>query len=167
MKKVKPIKINKSIDLSHVVNIETGEFLIDEIGQKQTLNIKEKTNNSLLKSDNYVILDTESMLYLSNKINKSDLGSIMAMSILVKTTYNILYHNNIPYCNTTLQEYLNIKSKSNYFKLIKRLIELNIIYPTSVNIRGKIKTGYMMNPFLCRKRFKFDESIFEIFKDFK
>lgn len=158
-------KVTKKVkkDLSVYVNIETGENLAEEVDTITSITVTEDTGLVRITSKNYSMIEIESLLILKDILSSSHIGCIMLLSTTSKTEDNVLYNNNIPHTNTTLQKYLGFKSSSQYFTLIKELINLNVLYPKKHKVQGKLKTIYMINPYVCRKRSKLNPELFEIF----
>jgi hypothetical protein len=151
------------IDLSVYYNMETGEVLAEEVKTKTSITIVQETDQRRIYSKDYSMVESAAILSLKDKIPINTIGIIVLLSITTKTESNILYNNNTPHTNKTLQEYLNFKSESQYFKTIKQLISLNILHTKKYQVQGKIRTIYMMNPYVCRKRAKLNDEIFNIF----
>lgn len=164
IKKNKPFK--EIVDFSLYINKDTGESLEDEM---KDLNIKSNvTEISLdkrIESDNYMVFDSKALVYLYSVVNKSTLGSILMLTALLKTNANIIYNNNIPHTNKSLQRYLGITSEAMYFKLIKDLEDKKIIYKTKSKVIGRVMTIYIFNPFIARKRHTIDKEILSLFSD--
>jgi len=162
-----PIKKKKNIDLSKYVNIDTGEFLTDKINDKNSVIIDEKTDMSIVSYSDYSVISTEAILTLNQILNNSDLANVIKMAIVVKTPLSIVFNNNIPHTNDTLQKYLEIKSQSMFIGLIKRLMKAGVLYQMKGLVYGEVRVIYIINPYICRKRKTFENKILDIFKQFK
>lgn len=161
-------KINKKekIDVTPYVNTETGEPLTSEL-QGRSMQSSTSTNEVMVYSDDYVIIDADAISFLRQHLNRSELGSIGIMSADLKTPLNIIYNNNVPHTNETLQKLLGIASNSTFSLLVRKLMKLGVLYQIKGNIMGKIRVIYMMNPFLARKRKILDEKVTKLFINFK
>jgi len=164
---VKKIKKASSFDLTNYVNTETGETLLENLPKELTVSCSEKTGLVAIHSTDYAVIETTAMMALLKVINNSDLANVLKMSVITKTPMNIVFNENIPHTNETLQKYLEIKSESMFMKLIKRLIKEGILYQIKGKIYGEVRVCYMLNPFLSRKRKTFDEKVFEVFDKFE
>jgi len=161
-----PVKKKRSVDLSKYAEVDTGEFLIDQL-EGTTVSIDENTSLSLISYSDYSVIETEAILVLSQILNNSDLANVIKMAVVVRTPLSIVFNNNIPHTNETLQKYLAIKSEAMYMGLIKRLMKAGILYQIKGLIYGEIRVCYIINPYICRKRRTFENKVLDIFKQFK
>jgi hypothetical protein len=163
---IKKVQPKSNIDTSLYVNSETGEALGDELLGK-TVEVSDKASHVIIHSHEYTIVDSKAMSFLREHLNRSELGSIGIMTEDLKTSLNIIYNNNVPHTNESLQRILRIASNSTFNLLIRKLMKLGVLYQIKGNIMGKIRVIYMMNPFLARKRKQLDINVIDIFKEFK
>lgn len=163
------IKKSKNIDLSSYINEETNQYLLDELNKDDKLSIKaeEDTDRSIVSYSDYSVISTEAITMLNQVLNNSDLANVIKMAIVVKTPLSIVFNNNVPHTNDTLQKYLEIKSQSMFIGLIKRLIKAGVLYQMKGLIYGKVRVIYIINPYICRKRKVFENKILDIFQQFK
>lgn len=161
-----PVKTKKNLDLSKYANVDTGEFLIDEVDGKNSITIDEKTDMSVVSYSDYSVISTEAITILTQLLNNSDLANVIKMSIVVKTPMSVLFNHNIPHTNETLQKYLEIKSESMYMGLIKRLMNVGVLYQMKGLIFGEVRRIYIINPYICRKRRVFENKVLDIFQQF-
>lgn len=154
------------VDLTKYVNIETSEMLSSEFKGKSVVT-KERTGLMSISSSDYAVIDSEALLVMAKILNNSDLANVIKMAIVTKTPLNVLFNNNIPHCNETLQSYLQISSESQYIKLMQRLIKSGILYQIKGLIHGQVRVCYILNPYICRKRKTFEERLVSIFSEFK
>lgn len=166
MAKPKTVSKNVKLDIDKYINIDTGETLISSLKGKELI-IKEATGQILITTEDYVIVDSKALSFLKEHLNRSELGSISILSEDLKTPYNIIYNNNVPHTNETLQNTLGFSSQAMFMKLIKKLIIHGVLYQIKGNIMGNVRVIYMMNPFLARKRKTVDEELIKVFKEFK
>lgn len=146
-------KVNSSLELDKYVNIETGEELVSEL-KNNNIQLKVQTSGNfvIIKSDEYTVLDTSAMKYIKELLSRTELGCVIQIAQDLKTPLNIVYNNNVPHTNKTLQEYLGFVSESNFLKLIKKLMKIGVLYQIKGNIMGEVRVIYMFNPFIARKR---------------
>ncbi|MFA5037066.1 MAG: hypothetical protein WC479_07820 [Candidatus Izemoplasmatales bacterium] len=162
----KKVKRVDKIDPSKYINLNTGEELQSELNGASLLSTKD-TNSYVIKSDDYTIIDSSAINFLKMYLNRSELGSIGIMSADLQTPLNLVFNNNVPHTNETLQKVLGIASNSTFTLLIKKLMRLGVLYQIKGNIMGSVRVIYMMNPFLARKRKQIDEKVVNIFIEFK
>lgn len=167
MIKVTPILSKEHIDLAKYVNLDTGEPLSDELGDKTSIIVNKDIDMSVVSYSDYSVISTEAIGILSQILNNSDFANVIKMAIVVKTPLSILFNDTIPHTNETLQKYLEIKSESMYINLIKRLMQVGVLYQIKGLIYGEVRKIYMINPYICRKRRVFENRVFEVFKQFK
>lgn len=165
---MKKITKKSNINLENYVNIQTGETLVSEMSNtKTTLTASTQTGHVLISSDDYAVMNSEAVEYLMEVLNRSEMGSLTIMTTDLKTPLNLVYNNNVPHTNETLQQRLGISSRETFTKLIRKLMKLGILYQIKGNIMGDVRVIYMLNPFIARKRKTFDDKVFNIFKEIK
>lgn len=155
------------IDLSKYVNLETGEPLVDEMPKGTKVSLKKDSGQTLVKYDDFAVISTDAIDYLSVVLNNSDFSNVLKMSVTTKTALNLLYNNNIPHTNASLQNYLKINSESGFIKLVQRLMKIGVLYQIKGNIYGEVRVMYMLNPFLSKKRNMIENDVISIFKVFQ
>lgn len=162
-KVIKP-KLATELELDKYVNSETGELLVSELHQAKTnITVRTEGDYVIIKSDNYVVIDSQALEYIRTMLNRSEVGSVLAMTEDLKTPLNIVYNHNIPHTNQTLQRHLGFSSEAKFFDLIRKLTKLGILYQIKGRIMGEVRVIYMINPFLCRKRVTIDKKVLSIF----
>ncbi len=165
---IKKVKTKSSIDINDYVNAETGEYLTSELGKSGKITqVSEDSKYVIIQSDDYTVIDCDAMRYLASVLNRSEIGSIVIMNTDLKTPINLVFNNNMPHTNDTLQKALGYVSKAMFLNLIKKLIKLGILYQIKGNIMGEVRVVYMMNPLLARKRKQLDSKVFEVFKELR
>jgi len=166
---VSKLKKNTKLDLSKFVDKDTEKPLLDEFDKSKdlTITVQEGTEMSTISYSDYSVISTEAIVMLSRILNNSDLANVIKMSITVKTPLSILYNNEVPHTNYTLQKYLEIKSESMFIGLIKRLMKAGVLYQIKGLIHKELRVIYIINPYICRKRRVFENKILEIFEEFK
>jgi hypothetical protein len=168
MDKKIPIKKKTILDLDAYINASTGEYMSSENeGKGLRISMVESTEKSVVTYDNYAVISSEAVDVLQSVLNDSDLGKVMKMSLTIKTDLSILFNENIPHTNKTLQQYLKIKSEAMYIGLIKRLMRAGVLYQIKGLIWGEVRVIYMINPYICRKRKIFGNRVLEVFRKFE
>jgi hypothetical protein len=161
---IKP-KVKVKVDVSQYVNMETGESLGDELNGKGVVTtITEDGKYVVVNSDDFTIVDSQAMRYLTECLTRSELGSLGIMTSDLKTPLNLVFNYSVPHTNETLQAALDIASRSTFTALIRKLMVLGVLYQIKGNIMGKVRVVYMMNPLFARKRAKMDTVIYDVFK---
>lgn len=166
MSKVTKVKTPAVLDLESYVDETSGEIsLLAPITSKHT--VYEDTGMRIIESDDYAVIETKAIMALTKILNNSDLSNVIKMSVVTKTPMNIIFNNNVPHTNDSLQKYLEIGSKSKFIELIKRLIGAGVLYQIKGKVYGEVRVCYMLNPFLSRKRKVFEAAVFDVFEKFK
>ena len=165
MSKVKKIQKNAPVELDSYINEETGEVKVMADIPAGSV-VKTDSGFSMITSNNYAVLESDALLELMKVLNNSDLANVVKMSVVTKTPLNIIFNNTIPHTNETLQKYLEISSQSMFMKLIKRLVNVGVLYQIKGRIYGEVRVCYMLNPFLSRKRKVFENKVFDVFEKF-
>lgn len=159
-----PLKKKVVLDLSSYHNNETGELLSSEKSSGTTITVLENTDSSKVKYDEFALVSKDAFDYLREVLSMSDVGNVLALTMCAKTDLSLLYNtNNVLHSNKTLQEYLAINSETTYYSFIKRLIKASVLYQVKGNIQGSVRTVYILNPFLMKKRDTFKNQILELF----
>jgi predicted transcriptional regulator len=162
---MKLVRQKKKIDVSRYVNTDTGEYLNSELtGKGSITTVSDDERYVTISSDDYTIIDADALRYLQSLLNRSELGSLSIIASDLKTPINLVFNNNVPHTNESLQKALNINSNSTFNILIRKLMKIGVLYQIKGNIMGSVRVIYMMNPLLARKRSKLDSQVFEIFK---
>lgn len=167
MADLKNIKMNTIIDLNEYHNNDTGEVLGSELEPGTVITVKENTGHVSMTYEDYSVIDSKAVIVLTQILNDSDLAKVLKMSITTKTPLNIIYNNNLPHTNESMQQYLQLKSEAKFMALIRRLMKAGVLYQIKGKIHGEVRVIYMLNPFLSRKRKTFEETIFNVFSEFK
>lgn len=161
------LKKNIDFDLETYVNIETGELLSSSIGKdKLSVSITEKGDYVVMSSDDYVVLDSATVKFLSNELSRAELSNVLMMATDLKTPLNLVYNGPQPHSNESLQAFLGYSSRDKFFKLLKKLMELGVIYQIKGRICNELRVVYMLNPFIARKRKTIDNTVFKVFHPF-
>lgn len=165
---IKNIKSTKNVklDLERYVNTDTGELLSSEIKQELNYKITEEGNYVIITSDDFVVLDSKTVRYLSTELSRTEMHNLLMMTTDLKTPLNLVYNGPRPHTNDTLQKFLGYSSKAMFLKLLKRLIELGVLYQIKGRISNEVRVIYMLNPYIARKRKTIDKEVFEVFQPF-
>lgn len=165
-------KIRKNKDLADMIStkdfidINTGETLESVVeGLKLKVTVKEVLSDVLVEYNDYTMTNSDGIIYMSKVLNKSDIGSVILLTKTLKSKANIIYNNNIPHTNKSLQKYLGITSQSMYYKLMKRLEQYNIIIKTKTRVGASLLTVYLFNPYIAKKRAEIAKRILVEFDD--
>jgi hypothetical protein len=143
---------------------------IDDMTGVEVPNISliKNTGKVEVTSDKYVILDSEALAYIKERLSRSDMGRLIEMCDMVSGDLNLITDKtlNIPHTNITLRMCLDY-SKGNYIMFMKKLYELNVIFYFKAfdQFTGKSVTWIMLNPTLARKKKVFDEKVNKVFND--
>lgn len=161
------LKKNVQFDLENYVNIQTGEMLTSSLGKdKLSVSVTEKGDYVVMSSDDYVVLDSATVRYLSHELSRAELSNVLMMATDLKTPLNLVYNGPQPHSNESLQAFLGYSSKDKFFKLLKKLMELGVLYQIKGKISGDIRVVYMLNPYIARKRKTIDNTVFKVFEPF-
>jgi hypothetical protein len=163
MNKVITVNKRKRLDVDSYVNTKDGTTLLDNLKGNSKLTITEDTDFIIISSDNYVITDVDAILSLYEILGRSDISYITLLGVTTKNESNILFNNNIPHTNKTLQQYLKFNSQSKFLDLIKRLIKANVLYQIKCHIGTELRVGYILNPNISRRRKTFNKDILSVF----
>lgn len=163
MANVKKVKENIVFDLNKYVNSETGEIVSSELSEGTSVEVKKESGMVTIEYSDYAVIDSDALFYLCSVLNNSDIANVYKMAIVTKTPLNIVFNNNIPHTNETLQKYLSIGSESKFLQLIKRLIKIGVLYQIKGRIYGEVRVCYMLNPHISKKRKVFDEKVVSVF----
>jgi len=167
MIKRKKVKKPAPLDLTPYVDQNTGELLTDKlIDEKSSITITKDTGMSVISYSDYSVIETEAIMVLSQLLNNSDLANVIKMAVVVKTPLSIVFNNKVPHTKITLQKYLEIKSEAMYINLIKRLVKVGVLYQMKGFMYGEVRMCYIINPYICRKRRVFENTVLDIFKQF-
>jgi hypothetical protein len=161
------LKKNVDFDLETYVNTETGELLSSALGKdKLSVSVTEKGDYVVMSSDDYVVLDSETVRFLANELSRAELSNVLLMATDLKTPLNLIYNGPQPHSNESLQAFLGYSSKDKFFKLLKKLMELGVLYQIKGRISGSLRVVYMLNPYIARKRKTIDNTVFNVFQPF-
>lgn len=166
---VKQPKLKRSVDfdVEKYVNTETGELLSSELGvARPSLTVTEKGDYMIMGSDDYIVLDSATVRYLTQVLSRTEFASMLQMATDLKTPLNLVYNGPRPHTNETLQTFLGYASKAMFLNLIRKLMKVGVLYQIKGNIMGELRVIYMLNPFIARKRKTIDTQVFEVFKPF-
>jgi hypothetical protein len=158
---------NVDFDLESYVNTETGELLTSALSKdKMTVKITEEGSYVVMSTDDYIVLDSATVKFLVTELSRVELASVITMATDLKTPLNLVYNGPQPHSNESLQVLLGYSSRDKFFKLLKKLMELGVLYQIKGRISGEVRVVYMLNPYIARKRRTIDNSVFKVFQPF-
>ncbi|WP_439553460.1 hypothetical protein [Flavobacterium macrobrachii] len=155
----------EKLDLENttIIDNKTGEVL--EL--KNTTVIKRtSTGKSTVSSNKYLILDQERFEAIQVKgIKFNELGFLISMCQNIMFNYNIsMYDLKTPHSAKSLSIQLNITEQSAN-RLLRRLIELDIVHKGKLDEMKNLGTVYIINPYFIRVGRNFSSKIDELFDD--
>jgi hypothetical protein len=165
---IKPRATKKILfDVSKYVNTDTGELLSSEFTkEKVSISVTEQGDYVILSSDDYVVLDSQTVKYLNTFLTKTEIASTLMMATDLKTPFNMVYNGPFPHSNDSLQLFLGYNSKAMFLNLLQKLMKVGVLYQLKGRICGELRVVYMLNPYIARKRKTIDASVFKVFKPF-
>ena len=122
----------QQFDVGKYVNSETGEMLA-------SVNITEEGECVIITSDDYIVLDSKTVRYLSTELSRTEINSMIMMATDLKTPLNIVYNGPQPHTNQSLQKFLGYSSKAMFLKLLNKLMKVGVIYQLKGRIRNEIR----------------------------
>jgi predicted transcriptional regulator len=148
-----------------LVNSETGETVLSEMGPDSTLVVKGPSDHFTISSEEFIVIDSKAFTYVCGVLGRPDLEKVTRMSNMLKTDFNILHsNNNNPHNLTSLAKALEV-SQSELKKIISRLVDKNVLAYVVCKPSKFLQKIYMLNPTLARKRKTFHEDLRMFFKD--
>lgn len=162
---MKKLYKEEKLDLENttIIDNKTGEVL--EL--KNTTVIKRtSTGKSTVSSNKYLILDQERFEAIQVKgIKFNELGFLISMCQNLMFNYNIsMYDLKTPHSAKSLSIKLNITEQSAN-RLLRRLIELDIVHKGKLNEMKHLGTVYIINPYFIRVGKNFSSKLGELFND--
>lgn len=167
--KISKPRITKNVDfdLENYVNAETGELLSSVLNKdKLTVKVTEKGDYVVMSSDDYVVLDSATVKFLATELSRAEMSNVIMMTTDLKTPLNLVYNGPQPHSNESLQTFLGYSSQAMFLKLLKKLMNLGVLYQIKGRILGEVRVVYMLNPFIARKRRTIDANVFKVFQPF-
>jgi hypothetical protein len=152
------------IDGENYVNLDTGELLSSSHPNLSSVNLI--TNKKIIGSEEYIIIDSDSLRFISIRFKSNDLGRILAMSNMIGGPFNILYR--APHEHHT-GETLMVKldyTVNKYRDFMKRLHKEGVIAYLSAYKDGVECKYILFNPHIARKGKVFHEDCLRYFEDF-
>lgn len=140
--------------------------LMEYIKPDEQLVLKKQTNTVKLHSDNYMVIDTDILAVVQNKISESDYKRLFSLGVFLKTRYNILFNHTKPFTLESLSKQLSI-NKENTTKFVQRMVKEGIMSYTVCAPTGYIEKIYSINPLLIRRGKLYDKDFVKnYFRDF-
>ena len=149
---------------SDYVNHETGETMGSEMKDGLSVTMRKDTGHFVIDSNEYVVFDAGAIEYLQSAA-KADVSRVIQMGNMVKGDCSVIYqNNNHPHDSSTLPGILNL-SQDKFYKMVRRLVALNVLSYCVCAPAGYTQKIYMLNPYIARKRKTFDNKLAEFFRD--
>lgn len=162
---MKKVVKKQRLEVDKYVNTDTGEMLSSEHPDIVSINIKDD-NLVIVDSEEYMIIDSQALSYISDNFSPVDLGRILQMADMTYGEYNILFNKNVPHDNITLMDSLNY-SRNKFANFMKRLEKRSIIYYI-MGYKDERRVKYiMMNPHFARKRKTVHKDCLTSFQDIR
>ena len=164
MQTTKKVTIPVDAHPSDYVNHETGETMDSEVKDGLTVKMMQDTGHFVIDSNEFVVFDAGAVEYLQ-KVAKADVNRVIQMGNMVKGDCSVIYqNNNHPHDSTTLPGVLKL-SQDKFYKMVRRLVSLNVLSYCVCAPAGYTQKLYMLNPYIARKRKTFDNTLHEFFRD--
>jgi len=160
---IKPVIRKKNVPVDQYCDIETGEVM----GSGNRLQVLETTELSVVTSKDFVMIETDALLYICKMLSNADLNKFQQMCACLKTDLNIVYNHTIPHTRATLAQALEI-SEDEVTKLCKRLVKKGVLMKCQVaKSIDVVQEVYIVNPSVARKRRTINNEVLNLFKDFR
>ena len=164
MQTTKKVSVPATMHPSDYVNHQTGETMDSEMKDGLTVKMREDTGHFVIDSNEYVVFDAGAIEYLQSAA-KADVSRVIQMGNMVKGDCAVIYqNNNHPHDSSTLPGVLNL-SQDKFYKMVRRLVSLNVLSYCVCAPAGYTQKLYMLNPYIARKRKTFDSILHEFFRD--
>lgn len=145
---------------------ELLEQLSHYIGEGERLVLEKEAELVEIHSDNYMVVDTDVLELVKEKISPTDYERLFNLGVFLKTKFNILFNHTRPFTLETLSKKLGI-NKDNTNKFVKRMVEKQIMAYTVCAPSGYVEKIYSINPQLIRRgKFYDKEFVTTYFTDF-
>ncbi len=154
---------NINFDSNDYVHRQSGEGL----PEGTTVKLTQISDESLYRSKNFLVLDTDALKAIKSNLSYSDFGALIRMCENVSWIFNILMTSDktIPHTNSSIAKELNISSEGAR-KILKKLVSKNILEYCICFPSGFKKKVYILNPSLMRRGNKLNNSVSIKFRDF-
>lgn len=140
--------------------------LVEYLQEDERIVIKKKSNLVEVDSQNFMIIDTDVLDLVHDKIGEADYKKLIGLGVFLKTRYNILFNHTKPFTLESLSKQLNI-NKENTTKFVQRMVKQGIMAYTVCAPSGYVEKIYAMNPLLIRRGKQYDEVFLNMyFRDF-
>jgi hypothetical protein len=117
---------------------------------------KEKWEDEREKVDtrNYVTVDAEIVFELTALLKNCEISRLLKMALDVNTDENFIWDrdNERPHTNSSLPEYLGMKSYPNYSSFMSKMKKLGIVKQRKHLIGNRRVNVFTLNPYIARKR---------------
>lgn len=165
MNKTKIRKLQVPRNPEDYVNKETGELLSSELREGVSITVNEKTNQFIINSNEYVVFDSEAIIFLSQCLSRPDMARVLSLSNMVKGDCSVIYqNNNHPHTPETLSSSLDV-CLNEWYLLVRRLVKKNVLAYAVCAPSGFVQKIYMLNPYIARKRKVINCELQSFFRD--
>jgi hypothetical protein len=165
MNSIKPRKVQSKVIADDYVNKETGELLSSEVKDTISITLKEKTNQFIINSDEYIVFDADAISFLTKELSNSDRGKIMTIANMVKGDCSIIcQNNNHPHTTDTLSVTLDM-NLNRFYVFVRKMVTAGILAYCVCAPSGYVQKIYMLNPYVARKRKTINCELNTFFRD--
>lgn len=165
MNNTKLRRVTKTIEVDDYVNHKDGTLLSSEFENKVSITIKEKTNQFIINSDEYVVFDSEAIIYLTNYLTNTERGKLFVIANMVRGDCSVLcQNNNHPHTPETLSLTLDMEI-SKFYKFVRTMVKKGILAYCVCAPSGYLQKIYMLNPYVARKRKTINCELNTFFRD--
>ena len=165
MNNIKPRKVQSKVIAEDYVNKETGELLSSEAKDTISITLKEKTNQFIINSDEYVVFDADAIYYLTNHLSSTERGKIMTIANMVKGDCSVIcQNNNHPHTPETLSLTFQMHIDK-WYAFVRKMVKQGILAYCVCAPSGYLQKIYMLNPYIARKRKTINCELNHFFRD--
>ena len=152
MQLTKKINTTRNLPLDDYVNKDTGETILSEHKDKISITTRVGTNQFTISSDNYIVFDSNAIMYISQYLTKADVARVMTIANMVIGECSVICQgNNHPHTSETFSVALDM-CQDEFYKMVKRLIKNNVLAYCVCAPSGYVQKIYMLNPYIARRR---------------
>lgn len=162
--KVIPVRTKHRANLKHLYDPDTSETGDSMFPDNHTLYEFRNTHLGTISSEDFITLDTETLIEVSSRISGLDISRILKMGATLHSDMNIIYHPTInrPIKQFELEEILAY-SKNKLALFLNMLQKENILVIKRLYVNGNYRDCFILNPYLIRKRKTFDIDCLTLF----
>lgn len=166
MNKITKRKENIAIDADKYYSSEDGSQLTDRLNSENVkITIRKDTNQFIINSDEYVVFDSQAIIYLTEHLSTTERGKIMTMANMVKGECSVIsQNNNHPHTPETLCVTLDM-NLNKFYEFIRKMVKKNIMAYCVCAPSGFLQKIYILNPYIARKRKNINCELNTFFRD--